>query len=60
MRSAVIIRPCLAAVMPAHSASKDARKRAYVAGIHALFEARKEDVDARHEAGHDECGTVLP
>jgi len=40
---------CLSAVMPA-----------LVAGIHVLFGARKEDVDARHEAGHDECGTVLP
>jgi hypothetical protein len=60
MRSAVIIRACLSAVMAGHSASKDARKRAYVPAIHALLEARKEDVDARHEAGHDECGTVLP
>jgi hypothetical protein len=60
MRSAVIIRACLSAVMAGHSASKDARKRAYVPAIYVLLEARKEDVDARHKAGHDECGTVLP
>jgi len=30
--------------MPAHSASEDARERAYVAGIH-VFPAQKEDVD---------------
>jgi len=60
MKSAVIIRACLSVVMPGHSASKDARKRAYVPAIHVLFEAWKEDVDARHKAGHDECGTLLP
>jgi hypothetical protein len=60
MRPAVTIRACLSAVMPGHSASKDARKRAYVPAILVLFEVRKEDVDARHKAGHDERGTVLP
>jgi len=30
--------------MPAHSASEDARERAYVAGIHVFF-ASSEDVD---------------
>ena len=34
----------LSSVMPAHSASEDARKRAYGAGIH-VFCARSEDVD---------------
>jgi hypothetical protein len=60
MKSAVIIRTCLSAVMSGDSASKDAGKRAYAPAIHVLFEAQKEDVDARHRAGHDECGTVLP
>jgi hypothetical protein len=49
MRSAVIIRARLSAVMAG-----------LVPAIHVLFEARKEDVDARHKAGHDECGTVMP
>jgi hypothetical protein len=49
MRSAVIIRACLSAVMAG-----------LVPAIRVLLEARKEDVDARHEAGHDERGTVLP
>jgi hypothetical protein len=31
-----------------------------VPAIHVLLEARKKDVDARHKAGHDECGTVKP
>jgi hypothetical protein len=60
MRSAVITRACLSVVMAGPSASKDARKRAYVPAIDILFEAQKEDVDAQHKAGHDECGTVLP
>jgi hypothetical protein len=49
MRSAVIIRACLSAVMAG-----------LVPAIHVLLEVRKEDVDAWHKAGHDECGTVLP
>src|SRR5262245_11107394 len=55
----------LSAVIPAHSASKDARKRAYVAGIHAfLLICSKQVVDARHKAhkahkaGHDAVGTA--
>jgi hypothetical protein len=39
--------------MPAHSASEDARERAYVARIHVLLSRRKKDVDGRHKAGHD-------
>src|SRR5690242_18694350 len=39
-------------VMPAHSASEDARERAYVAGIH-VFCAASEDVDGRDKPGHD-------
>jgi len=31
--------------MPAHNASEDARKRAYVAGIHVLFYSKIKDVD---------------
>jgi hypothetical protein len=38
--------------MPAHSASEDARERAYVAGIH-VFYASSEDVDGRDKPGHD-------
>jgi hypothetical protein len=38
--------------MPAHSASEDARERAYGAGIHVLLYSKK-DVDAWHKAGHD-------
>jgi hypothetical protein len=60
MRSVVIIRACLSAVMAGHSASKDARKRAYAPAIHVLLEALKKDVDARDGRGHDERGTVLP
>jgi hypothetical protein len=33
--------------MPAHSASEDARERAYVAGIH-VFCSASEDVDGRN------------
>jgi len=39
-------------VMPAHSASEDARERAYGAGIH-VFSAANEDVDGRDKPGHD-------
>ena len=49
MRSAVIIRACLSAVMAGLAPA-----------IHVLLEARKEDVDARDKRGHDERGTVLP
>jgi hypothetical protein len=45
--------------MPAHSASEDARKRAYVAGIH-VFLASKEDVDGRDKPGHDALGSIRP
>jgi len=38
--------------MPAHSASEDARERAYGAGIH-VFWASSEDVDGRDKPGHD-------
>jgi len=37
MRSAVIIRTCLSAVLAGRSASKDARKRVYVPAIHVLL-----------------------
>jgi len=37
--------------MPAHSASEDARERAYVAGIHVFF-ASSEDVDG-DKPGHN-------
>src|SRR6476619_6592869 len=42
----------LSSVMPAHSASEDARERAYGAGIH-VFWASSEDVDGRDKPGHD-------
>jgi hypothetical protein len=38
--------------MPAHSASEDARKRAYGAGIH-VFCCPNQDVDGRDKPGHD-------
>jgi hypothetical protein len=38
--------------MPAHSASEDARERAYGAGIH-VFSASSEDMDGRDKPGHD-------
>jgi hypothetical protein len=37
--------------MAGHSASEDARERAYVPAIHVFI--KKQDVDARHKAGHD-------
>ena len=40
-------------VMAGHSASKDARERAYVPAIHVFLTQKKQDVDARHKAGHD-------
>jgi hypothetical protein len=40
-------------VMPAHSASEDARERAYGAGIHVLFCNTIKDVDGRDKPGHD-------
>jgi hypothetical protein len=57
--------------MPGHSASKDARERAYVPGIHVLFPERKscfrkeslasgkKDMDGRDKPGHD-GGEVVP
>jgi len=42
--------------MPAHSASEDARERAYVAGIHVLFYSKIKDVDGRDKPGHDAKG----
>jgi hypothetical protein len=39
--------------MAGHSASEDARERAYVPAIHVFF-AEKQDVDARAKRGHDE------
>jgi hypothetical protein len=48
MRSVVIIRACLSAVMAGP-----------VPAIHVLLEALKKDVDARDGRGH-ERGTVLP
>jgi hypothetical protein len=48
----------LSFVMPAHSASEDARERAYVAGIH-VFCASNEDVDGRDKPGHDPvCASI--
>jgi hypothetical protein len=44
----------LSFVMAGHSASKDARERAYVPAIHVFLDASKEGVDARHRAGHDD------
>jgi hypothetical protein len=40
--------------MAGHSASQDARKRAYVPAIHVFIAQNKQDVDVRHKAGHDE------
>jgi hypothetical protein len=37
--------------MPAHSASEDARERAYGAGIHVLFCNTIKDVDGRDKPG---------
>jgi hypothetical protein len=60
MKAAIMLAcTCLSVVMAGRSASNDARERAYVPAIDVLLEAQKEDVDARHKAGHDECGTVL-
>jgi hypothetical protein len=41
--------------MPAHSASEDARKRAYGAGIHVFLRLgfQIKDVDGRDKPGHD-------
>jgi hypothetical protein len=40
--------------MVGHSASEDARERAYFPNIHVFAAREKQDVDARHKAGHDE------
>ncbi len=41
--------------MPGHSRPKDGvLSHAYVPGIHVLFVARSQDVDARDKRGHDE------
>jgi hypothetical protein len=37
--------------MPAHSASKDARERAYLAGIHVVLRLKK--MPSRTKSGHD-------
>ena len=42
--------------MPAHSASEDARERAYVAGIH-VFCSASEDVDGTGNSGLPELRT---
>jgi len=42
--------------MAGHSASQDARKRAFVTAIQVLSPGTFKDVDARHKAGHDGCG----
>jgi hypothetical protein len=40
--------------MPAHSRPKDGvLSLAYVPAIHVFAVARRQDVDARHKAGHD-------
>jgi hypothetical protein len=44
--------PLVWVVMAGHSASEDARERAYVPAIHVFFLGEKA-VDARHKAGHD-------
>jgi len=53
------------AVMAGHSASEDARERAYVPAIHVFCQGEKQDVDARAKRGHDErtvgrCHLSLP
>ena len=48
------------AVMPAHSASKDARGRAYVAGIHVFLATTKKGVDGRDKPGHDDAVSHCP
>jgi hypothetical protein len=53
------------AVMAGHSASEDARERAYVPAIHIFCQGEKQDVDARAKRGHDErtvgrCHLSLP
>jgi hypothetical protein len=41
--------------MPAHSRSKNGvASLAYVAGIHVLNAASKQDMDGRNKSGHDE------
>jgi len=44
--------------MSAHSASEDARKRAYGAGIHVLLLLLDKDVDGRAKPGHDGRGAI--
>jgi hypothetical protein len=52
IKSASVGRVVRAAVMPAHSRSKDGvASLAYVAGIHVL--ATKQGVDGRDKPGHD-------
>jgi hypothetical protein len=46
-------------VVAGHSASKDARERAYLPAIHVFLARKKQDVDARHKAGHD-GGDAVP
>jgi hypothetical protein len=40
--------------MAGHSASEDARERAYIPAIHVFDLAAKQDVDARAKRGHDD------
>jgi hypothetical protein len=40
--------------MAGHSRPKDGVATLAYAAIHVLFNSKKEDVDARHKAGHDE------
>jgi hypothetical protein len=58
--AAMIVCSCPSAVMAGHSASKDARKRAYLPAIHAFLEPRKQDVDARDKRGHDDVESITP
>ena len=48
----------LITVMPAHSASEDARKRAYVAGIH-VFRAAQHQRRGWDKPGHDDVATYI-
>jgi hypothetical protein len=44
-------------VMAGHSRPKDGvASLAYVPAIHVFLAAQKQDVDARHKAGHDDDG----
>jgi hypothetical protein len=54
---AVAFGACSSAVIAGHSASEDARERAYDPAIHPLRSKRFFSMDARVKPGHDEWKT---